>query len=273
MTAMHDRMRLGALGLLLVGALALLAVGGGIGATMAHEGDAHPVHIHTGTCDELGEVVVPLGDIGAEGLVDGTPMAADEAMGPETAVAPDSSVTTVDLPLADIIAGGHAINAHESAEEIQNYIACGDIGGRMLGNRLLITLSELDESGYAGVAELEDNGDGTTTVSLFLIETAHEEGEGNAGGATPEAAAAGEDAAVTIADFSYNPDPIEVAVGGSVTWTNEDGSSHTATEDGGGFNSGRLGTGESFTQTFDEAGTYAYYCEYHANMTAEVVVE
>jgi len=219
-------------------------------------------------------VVVPLGDLSVEGMTDGTPTAADEATGPETAVTPDSSVTTVDLPLADIIAGGHAINAHESAEEIQNYIACGDIGGRMLGDRLLITLSELNESGYAGVAELEDNGDGTTTVSLYLIETAHEEGEGDTAAATPEAAAAGgEGAAVTIADFSFSPNPIEIAVGESVTWTNEGGAPHTATEDGDGFTSERLSTGDSFTHTFDEAGTYAYHCEFHANMTAEIVVE
>ena len=33
------------------------------------------------------------------------------------------------MPLQEIIDGGHAINIHESAEAIDVYIACGDIGG------------------------------------------------------------------------------------------------------------------------------------------------
>jgi hypothetical protein len=68
-------------------------------------GDPQPVHIHSGTCEELGEVVYPL-----ENLEEG------------------ASETTVDASLEELQNGEFAINAHESEENIANYIACGPIG-------------------------------------------------------------------------------------------------------------------------------------------------
>ena len=130
-------------------------------------GHAHPVHIHAGTCAELGEVVVPLNDIvTAEG----------EFSGPESAVAVTMSQTIVDMPLRDIIDGGHAINVHLSSDEIGTYIACGDIGGVVVpddegGEELMIGLSELNDSGYVGVAWLGASADGTKTeVSVVIVE-------------------------------------------------------------------------------------------------------
>jgi hypothetical protein len=38
--------------------------------------------------------------------------------------------------------GQHAINVHQSAEEIDVYIACGDIGGQMMDPTLVIGLVE-----------------------------------------------------------------------------------------------------------------------------------
>ena len=66
---------------------------------------ANPVHIHFGTCDTLGEVAVALTDIDAEGM----------------------SETSVDLTLDELESGEYAINAHESVENIANYVACGEI--------------------------------------------------------------------------------------------------------------------------------------------------
>jgi plastocyanin len=94
------------------------------------------------------------------------------------------------------------------------------------------------------------------------------------GAGTP--AAGDEDGAitVTIANFAYDPDPVEVPVGGAVTWTNQDTAPHTATaEDRAVLQSGRLNQGQSFTQTFGTAGTYEYFCEFHANMNGTIVVE
>lgn len=76
------------------------------------------------------------------------------------------STTTVDVPLSDIISGEHAINVHESAENIQNYIACGDITGVETGG-LQIELAELKDSGFEGIATLTNNGHDTTTVTVL----------------------------------------------------------------------------------------------------------
>jgi len=136
----------------------------------AQAGDGpHPAHIHLGTCDELGEVVLPL-----ENVVD--PSAGGERSGPASAHAVKTSQSVVDMPLEEIIAGGHAINVHLSSEEIGTYIACGDIGGSVFtdadaGSRteLIIGLGELNDSGHVGIAWLGADGD-QTEVSISLIE-------------------------------------------------------------------------------------------------------
>jgi plastocyanin len=249
-----------------------LVVGYGTRGTSAHEGETHPVHIHSGSCAALGDVVYPLNDLGAA-MTDasGTPVATMQ-MGSPSAIPVDVSVTTVQTTLAAIADGNHAINAHESAENIGNYIACGDIGGEQMGSDLAIGLAELNNSGYSGVAWLHDNGDGTTTVTVFLTESG---GEGAAATASP-AASTGETAgaaAVEIKDFAFHPPSLEITAGTTVTWTNSDTAPHTATQDGGGFQSGRLDNGSTYSFTFDTPGTYEYHCEFHANMHGTIVVK
>jgi len=131
---------------------------------------SHPAHIHTGTCDTLGDVVFPLTDVTSGDS------AATSAATPTLAMAstpePGStlqSTTIVEAPLDDIISGGHAINVHESAERIDVYIACGDVTGEATDGMLMIELQELNESGVSGEAMLTDNGDGTTTVEIHLM--------------------------------------------------------------------------------------------------------
>lgn len=126
---------------------------------------SHPAHIHAGTCAELGDVVVPLEnveDISAGG----------EAAGPDSAHAVEISRTFVDIPLDDIIAGGHAINVHLSDDEIGTYIACGDVGGVLTeeGGRthLIMGLGELNDSGYTGIAWLGSDDDQTEVVVQLI---------------------------------------------------------------------------------------------------------
>ncbi|MDI6856941.1 MAG: cupredoxin family copper-binding protein [Dehalococcoidia bacterium] len=90
---------------------------------------------------------------------------------------------------------------------------------------------------------------------------------------TPGETEAPESASVTIRDFEFDPAAVTIRAGGTVTWTNEGPSVHTATADDGAFDSGNLSRGDSFSQTFDEPGTYPYHCTPHPFMTAEVVVE
>jgi plastocyanin len=248
-------------------------------AAQDDEAEVHPAHIHTGTCAELGDVVVPLTDVAHIG-------GDAERTGATSAIPVKGSITVVDMPLQEIIDGGHAINVHLSADEIGTYIACGDIGGAVTTdegedeNELVIGLGELNDSGHTGIAWLGADGD-QTRVSVHLVEPA---GAGGAGAeaaqeATPGAADTGADAAaeslaVEIKDFAYNPPETTVPIGGSVTWTNQDAAPHTATGlDREALQSGAMATGESFTQAFDTAGTFEYFCEFHPNMKGSIIVE
>jgi plastocyanin len=78
---------------------------------------------------------------------------------------------------------------------------------------------------------------------------------------------------VQIVEFSYEPDPVVVQVGGKVTWQNEDTAPHTATADDGSFDTGTIDKGKLGSATFKEAGTFTYICEIHPTMhgTVEVV--
>jgi plastocyanin len=270
--AMHVAFRFSARSAHLASVVAVAAMAVVGSARAAQDGDEpHPAHIHSGTCAELGDVVIPLADVA---LPEG------DAVGPASALAVKVSENTVDMPLQEIIDGGHAINIHLSAEEIGTYIACGDIGGVLhqredgSGAELTIGLGELNDSGHSGVVWLGEAGD-QTHVTIELVEAAAAEaGEAAPEEASPAAAAAAEATAVEIKGFAFNPPSITIPAGGSVTWTNQDNAPHTATGiDREALQSGALAFGESYTQTFDTAGSYDYFCEFHANMKGTVVVE
>lgn len=79
--------------------------------------------------------------------------------------------------------------------------------------------------------------------------------------------------AVEIAEFLYEPDTITVDVGTEITWTNADGAPHTATADDGSFDTGTLKRSDEAAVSFDEPGTYTYYCRFHAFMNGTVEVD
>lgn len=79
--------------------------------------------------------------------------------------------------------------------------------------------------------------------------------------------------AVEIKDFGYTPQKITVKKGTTVTWTNQDSVAHTVTKEGSsGPDSELFGKGESYSYTFDEVGTFDYYCAPHPSMKGQVVV-
>ena len=80
-----------------------------------------------------------------------------------------------------------------------------------------------------------------------------------------------------IKRFQYQPDPLEIAVGTTVVWTNQDEAPHTVTHGtyvkrGGAFDSGTRTQGQSFAFTFDEVGNYPYTCIIHPEMIGTVKV-
>jgi plastocyanin len=75
-----------------------------------------------------------------------------------------------------------------------------------------------------------------------------------------------------IENFAFAPKQLTAKVGETVTWKNDDSTSHTVTADDGSFDSGSLASEKTFTQKFDKPGTYRYHCALHSSMIATVVV-
>lgn len=136
-------------------------------------------------------------------------------------------------------------------------LALGACGGDD-GDEDAATGSEAVEGGAATDGGEEAPADGTST------DGAGDPAEGGGGGGT-----------VAIEGFAFEPASVE-AVGGVVAWTNQDGELHTVTAGEPGAPDGPfdqpVDPGATVEVTFEEAGTFAYFCAIHPSMTGEVVV-
>ena len=77
---------------------------------------------------------------------------------------------------------------------------------------------------------------------------------------------------MTIQGFRFRPATVQVSVGAKLRFANRDDVRHTATADGGGFDTGTLRKGSARTITLRRAGTFSYHCDFHRFMTGKVVV-
>jgi plastocyanin len=71
---------------------------------------------------------------------------------------------------------------------------------------------------------------------------------------------------------SFSPNPIEIKVGDTVTWTNDHREAHTVTSKSSAFDSGDIQPGQSYSHSFDKAGSFQYYCVIHPSMVGTVNV-
>jgi plastocyanin len=86
----------------------------------------------------------------------------------------------------------------------------------------------------------------------------------------------------TLTDTAFSPNPVEVSVGATVTWTNDDTQPHTVVSGANAQPSGEfdsspnfnplLAPKQTFEHTFTQAGEYPYYCALHPNMVGTVSV-
>jgi len=98
------------------------------------------------------------------------------------------------------------------------------------------------------------------------------DGGGDATGGGGEEVADIGPADVTIVNFAYEDAEYTAAVGDEIVWINEGAAPHTVTGDD--FDSGVVRSGKGWTHTFEEAGTYEYWCTNHEGaMTGTIVVE
>jgi plastocyanin len=76
---------------------------------------------------------------------------------------------------------------------------------------------------------------------------------------------------------AFQPNPAQVSIGATVTWTNDDSQPHTVTAGENAtsdqqFNSDLMAPAATFSHTFTEPGDYPYFCLIHPNMVGEVSV-
>lgn len=86
------------------------------------------------------------------------------------------------------------------------------------------------------------------------------------------ALAASGETRLTIDNFTFNPNTVTVPVGTRIVWENNDDIPHSIVETTGKFRSAALDTDDKFSFTFNQAGTFAYFCGLHPHMTGKVVV-
>ena len=96
-------------------------------------------------------------------------------------------------------------------------------------------------------------------------------GGGGGGGGGPA------DVTITIVaengTMSFSPDPAIVNVGQRVAWRNSAGAIHTATQNGGSFDTGTLNSGAtSAAVTMSAAGSFGYHCSLHPAMVGTLTV-
>lgn len=177
----------------------------------------------------------------------------------------------------------------EDAEEGGEGETTGDVDN---GNTMGTDTDGLTEEGDDLGAEEESEEDATATTA-----TGDDDGDGIVSTAADDDTAEDVDGdendevlviipqdSSTLTDDAYRPNPIEVNTGDTVTWINDDLTSHTATS--GSPESGSTGMfggtddspeiigpeGDTQSFTFDEDGEFEYYCTLHPSMVGTVIV-
>ena len=106
---------------------------------------------------------------------------------------------------------------------------------------------------------------------IAIVLTACSSGDATTSKTTASSTSSGN--TVSIANFAFSPATLPIPAGTTVTWTNNDSTTHTVTSDNGVFDSGNLAPNATFSYTFSNAGTFAYHCSIHTSMTGKIVVK
>ncbi len=78
---------------------------------------------------------------------------------------------------------------------------------------------------------------------------------------------------VVIKKFKFIPDRINVRVGDTIEWINQDIVPHTATADAGDWDTKKLKKGESNSVEVTADMTTSYFCVFHPKMKGEIAIK
>jgi plastocyanin len=118
---------------------------------------------------------------------------------------------------------------------------------------------------------------GITTVLAILALSGLSCGGNDSNPMNPGGGGGGADKTITILGSlgagSYSPAIDTVTVGQTVAWHNADGTTHTATANGGAFNTGNVGGGgTSAAIAMGTPGSFPYHCTIHGLSMAGTLV-
>ena len=165
-----------------------------------------------------------------------------------------------------------------------HYANAQGVTGQGSGNATNATMTG---TGNATNATMTGTGNATnaTMTGTGNATNATMTGTGNATNATATGASGGNAStsvsivpgSSTLTDTAYQPNPIQVSVGTTVTWTNNDAQPHTVNSGenatpSGLFDSPIMPPVGTFEYTFTEAGEFPYFCILHPNMVGTVSV-
>ena len=77
---------------------------------------------------------------------------------------------------------------------------------------------------------------------------------------------------VSISGGAFNPGTLEISLGDTVKWTNNDSFHRVVSDDGVSFESENLSNGDTFEHQFHAVGEFPYHCGVHPSMTSEITV-
>ena len=162
-----------------------------------------------------------------------------------------------------------------------HYASAQGVTGQGSGNATNATMTG---TGNATNATMTGTGNATnaTMTGTGNATNATMTGTGNATNATGASGGNGTSVSIvpgssTLTDTAYQPNPIQVSVGTTVTWTNNDAQPHTVNSGenatpSGLFDSPIMAPQATFEYTYTEAGEFPYFCILHPNMVGTVSV-
>jgi plastocyanin len=130
----------------------------------------------------------------------------------------------------------------------------------------------IDDISVTSVCSTGTPATATRTVTVVATSTQTQIAASSTPVATATCIPAGTIHAVSIQDFSFNPQEMTIPAGTTVRWTNTGSAPHTSTSDTAVWDSGTLNQGDQYSRTFNTPGTYTYHCELHPSMTGTITV-
>src|SRR5215210_4548427 len=201
-------------------------------------------------------------------MVSGPPMAANATAGNATAgpAANATEVATEPGAQKQTLSVVNATGTNETRAIETTNVTTTETAGGTAAEAGSIDSNATETAGATGA-----EGGATSTNSTGAGATG---GSGGSTTATGVSITSGSSSKTTDA---YQPNPLQVSTGATVTWTNEDAQPHTATSGANGtpdgrFDSNILAPAATFDFTFTEAGDYPYFCILHPNMVGSVTV-